>query len=151
MLKRLFLYCIAIGLYSSISAQDIFKPDKRLYDCFSTEELSRMEASKSDLIPYYNYYLDHSYYVVELKSAKKKVTGADIYSVLSRTSGTEVPVKFNMKSYSKETFNPLRYDFNLQMTGFVTYIWEEAGVAIVFYPLQQISNAYKELSKKRNN
>jgi hypothetical protein len=151
MLKYILISFFTIGLFTSISAQDIYKPDKRLYDCISAEELSQMETSKSELIPYYNYYLDHSYYVVKLKTAAKKVTGTDIHKVSSRTLGTGTPVKFSMTSYSKETFNPLLYNFNLQMTGFITYIWEEAGVAIVFYPLSQISRAYKEKSNQQNN
>ena len=89
--------------------------------------------------------------MVDLKKARKVVDGKDIHTVTARVSGTETPAKFDMAVYSKETFNPLKYNFNLQKDSYVVYVWKEAGVAIVFYPLSFISNAYKELTKKRNN
>ena len=148
MLKNFLITCLALFLLSAVSAQDIYQPDKRLSECFSAEELSQMVAAKSDLIPYYNYYLDNSYYAVDLKKAEKEVTGIDIHTVLNRNSNSET---FNMTSYSKENFNPLKYNFNLQKDSFVTYIWKEAGVAIVFYPISYISNAFKEFSKNKKN
>jgi hypothetical protein len=148
MLRNIIITCIALFVFTAINAQDIYKPDKRLSDCFTPEDLSQMVTEKSELIPYYNYYLDNSYYAVDLKKAEKEVTGIDIHTVLNRNLGKET---FNMTSYSKETFNPLKYNFNLQKDGYVTYIWKEAGVAIVFYPLSHISNAFKEITKMRNN
>jgi hypothetical protein len=148
MLRNIVITCIALFLSTTISAQDNYQPDKRLSDCFSAEELSQMVAGKSDLIPYYNYYLDNSYYAVDLKKAEKEVTGIDIHTVFNRTLNKET---FKMTSYSKETFNPLKYNFNLQKDSYVTYIWKEAGVAIVFYPLSHISNAFKEISKNNKN
>ncbi|MEI6851877.1 MAG: hypothetical protein WCL06_03505 [Bacteroidota bacterium] len=151
MIKNFLIFCTALFLFTSLSAQDIYKPDKRLYDCFSSDDIVKMENSRSELIPYYNYYLEHSYYMVDLKKARKVVDGKDIHTVTARVSGTETPAKFDMAVYSKETFNPLKYNFNLQKDSYVVYVWKEAGVAIVFYPLSFISNAYKELTKKRNN
>jgi hypothetical protein len=148
MLKNIIISCIALLVYTTVSAQDTYKPDKRLSEVFSQKDLSQMESSKSELIPYYNYYLDHSYYVVDLKKAAKKVTGTNIHTVNSRTNGTETSVLFSDTKYSKDTFNPLKYNFNLQSNYFVTYVWEDAGVAIVFYPLSQISNAFKKETGK---
>jgi len=138
-------------MYATLSAQDIYKADKRLNDCFTSQQISQMESSKSELIPYYNYYLNHSYYVVDLKKAAKEVTGKDIHTVTVRTNGSETPALFNETKYSKDTFNPLKYNFNLLSNYFVTYVWKEAGVAIVFYPLSQISNSYKKLAKTSSN
>ena len=143
MLKYIYYSGIILFLCTSISAQEIYKPDKRLYDCISSEDLNQMEASASELISYYNYYLDNSYYVVDLKTAEKKVTGTDIHSVKTQTTGTETSRYFTEKVYSKKTFNPLLYNFTLEMNSFTTYIWNEAGVAIIFYPLNQISDNYK--------
>ncbi len=147
MLKNIFLSLIALFIFTTISAQDIYKADKRLYDCFTADEISKMESTKSELIPYYNYYLNHSYYVVDLNKAAKAVTGTDIHTVKSRTNGSEIAVAFSDSKYSLETFNSLKYNFNLLSNYFVTYVWKEAGVAIVFYPLSQISNSYKKTLK----
>jgi hypothetical protein len=151
MIKNFLISCIALFMFSSISAQNTYKPDKRLYDCFYDEDIAMMEGSKSELIPYYNYYLDHSYYVVYLKTAAKEVTGTDIHTVTSRIISKNPGTTFDMTTYSKETFNPLGYNFNLQKDSYVTYVWKDAGVAIVFYPLSYISNAFKELSKNKTN
>jgi hypothetical protein len=150
MIKHFTTTCSALFLFIMVSAQDIYKPDTRLSDCFSSAEISQMVATKSELIPYYNYYLNNSYYAVDLKKAEKEFTGIDIHTVMSQTMGNEAK-HFLEVSYSKETFNPLLYHFNLQKDSYVTYIWKEAGVAIVFYPLSYISNAFKELSKNRTN
>ena len=148
MLKNIVITCIALFVSATISAQDIYQPDKRLSDCFTAEEISQMVTGKSDLIPYYNYYLDNSYFTVDLKKAEKEVTGIDIHTVTNRALNKET---FKMASYSKEAFNPLKYHFNLQKDSYVIYIWKEAGVAIIFYPLSHISNAFKELSKNNKN
>jgi hypothetical protein len=148
MIKNVLITCIVFFISTTISAQDIYKPDKRLNDCIDADILSQMVSSKSELIPYYNYYIDHSYYVVDLKKAEKEVTGKDIHTVVSRAIGNKVTVLFNEISYTKETFNPLKYNFNIMMNSFVTYIWKEAGIALVFYPQSQISAAYKEASHK---
>jgi hypothetical protein len=148
-MKNFLITCVALFLFTSLSAQDAYKPDKRLYDCFFDEDIAMMESSKSELIPYYNYYLDHSYYVVNLKTAEKEVTGTDIHTVTSRIVWKEASATFDLTTYTKETFNPLAYNFNLQKDSYITYVWKEAGVAIVFYPLSHISNAFKEVSKNR--
>jgi len=148
MIKKFAGLCIALFIVGNLSAQSLYKADQRLSDCFSQEYIAQLENSNSELIPYYNYYLDNSYYVVDLKSVGKEVTGADIHTVLvSDDSG--VKNYFSETAYSKEKFNPLKYHFNLSSNSFTTYVWKEAGIAIVFYPLSHISADYKKYMKNK--
>lgn len=136
-------------VFTALVAQNNYKADKRLYEVFSSDYISQLEASKSELIPYYNFYLDNSYLVVDLKSASKEVTGVDIHIIKSIANGTQPPQSFNEISYSKETFNVLKYNFDLSSNSFITYIWKEAGKALVFKPLPQIAAEYKFISKQQ--
>lgn len=139
---------MALFIAGNLSAQGLYKADQRLSDCFSQEYITQLENSNSELIPYYNYYLDNSYYVVDLKSVGKEVSGADIHTVLvgDNSGGKNF---FNETTYSKEKFNPLKYQFNLSANSFTTYLWKEAGIAIVFYPLSHIAADYKNYMKNK--
>lgn len=113
-----------------------YSPDPRLYECMNRNYLQQLSNSKSELILYYNYYLNHSYYVVELKS-DKPVTGTDIHTVpFSQESGATGT--FSEKSYNANTFNVFKYVFVRKLDGFTTYVWKEAGVALVFYPTRHV-------------
>lgn len=148
MIKKLAVLFIALLITGTLNAQGLYKADQRLSDCFSQEYITQLENSNSELIPYYNYYLDNSYYVVDLKSVGKEVTGANIHTVLvSDNSGGKK--YFSETSFSKEKFNPLKYHFNLSANSFTTYVWKEAGIAIVFYPLSHISADYKNYMKNK--
>jgi len=147
MRKKLLMGLLTLFICTAVCAQKNYKADKRLYDVFSSEYIAQLEASKSELIPYYNYYLDNSYYVVTLKSAAKQLTGLDIHIVTSAVSQTTQ--NFNEKTYSRETFNVLKYNFDVSSKNFITYIWNEAGIAVVFKPLLYISAGYKKFSKQQ--
>jgi hypothetical protein len=147
MIKKLSGLFIALFIIGNLSAQSLYKADQRLSDCFSQEYIAQLENSNSELIPYYNYYLDNSYYIVDLKSVGKEVTGTDIHTVLA-IDNSGVKNYFSETVYSKEKFNPLKYQFNLSSNSFITYVWKEAGIAVVFYPLSHISANFKKSLKK---
>ena len=115
--------------------------------CLSDNFITQLENSKSELLLYYNYFLENSYYVVDLKSVDKPVTGTDIHTVKLRSDIPGEVQKFSEKNYKKEKFNPLKYDFSLSMNSFTTYLWKDAGIAIVFHPLSHISADFKNYLK----
>jgi hypothetical protein len=127
-----------------------YSPDTRLYECMDKAYVDQLSADRSDLILYYNYYLDHSYYVASIK-AEKPVTGTDIHTV-TVNSDKKSPDKqlFNEKQYMQGKFNPLKYNFSPALDGFTTYIWKEAGIALVFYPLRYFQSQYNEYIKEQN-
>jgi hypothetical protein len=133
---------------SSQGTSDLYKPDVRLYDCMSKAHVDQLSSDKSDLIPYYNYYLEHSFYVASL-NAEKPVTGTDIHKVLSTESKTVPGKTFSEKVYVQGKFNPLKYNFTRAIDGFTTYVWKEAGIALVFYPERQFQALFDDYLKKQ--
>lgn len=116
------------------------QPDERLFQIFDKSYIEQ----NPKLMLYYNYCLDNSFYVVSLKS-EKPITGEDIHSVMTRpefSGGKEVA--FNEKTYDKNTFNVLKYNFHEDYKNVKTYIWKEAGVAFIFYPTKTFQENYKE-------
>lgn len=148
-MTKITIFLLTILVFSTTYAQQNL-PDKRLKECFSSYEISELTSSNPELIEYYNFYMNNSYYVVDLKKAEKEVTGIDIHTVSSRLSNQQTQGFFELKTYSKETFNPLAYNFNLKKDEYVVYVWKDAGVAIVFYPLSQISMKFKQNHKAEN-
>jgi hypothetical protein len=124
---------------------DPYTPDSRLYDCMKRDYVDKLSADRSELLLYYNYYLSNSYYVVKLKN-EKPVTGEDIHTVtLSGESGAKT--FFAEKAYNAKTFNVMKYQFTRKMDGFTTYVWKEAGVALVFYPTRQVQANFNNYLK----
>lgn len=124
---------------------DPYTPDARLYECMSRDYLQQLSAQKSELILYYNYYLEHSFYVVSLKS-EKPVTGTDIHTIKYSKDAGKTGL-FDEKSFDLKTFNVMKYDFPRQLDGFNTYVWDEAGVALVFYPVRHFQSQFKYYQK----
>jgi len=59
----------------SASAQkkssELFTPDKRLIDCYDSSYIEMLQKKNPSLIMYYNFFLDSSYYVVDLPLEKQ--------------------------------------------------------------------------------
>lgn len=124
-------------------------PDPRLYQCFEKTYIDNLLVNNPEMIAYYNYYLDHSYYVASLK-AEKEVTGKDIHNVEKKSKdGNITNVKFSETKYNAKTFNVLKYNFE---TGYLlapNYIWKEAGIVIVFYPEKSIKEEFIKFNKNK--
>jgi hypothetical protein len=119
------------------------KPDARLKQIMDASTLEQISLQKPELILYYNYYLDNAFYVAKLNN-EKPVTGTDIHTVgIKGKSG-----KFAETTFDQQRFNVLKYDFNRELDRFVTYVWKEAGVALVFYPQRHFQAAFQQHLKE---
>ncbi|HNZ43880.1 MAG TPA: hypothetical protein PLI16_06990 [Bacteroidales bacterium] len=150
MIKKLSGLIFTVFLIGTLHAQQVYKADPRLTECFDQAYLSELENSQSELLLYYNYYLDNSYYKVDLNTLDKKISAQDIHTVLLQNNNPQVKEYFKETTFTKEKFNPLKYQFNLSSNSFTTYLWEKEGIAIVFYPLSHISANFKEYLKTIN-
>jgi len=137
-------------LMTMVHAQGFFKADERLNQCFSCDYITGLEKNQPELIAYYNYFLDNSYYVVDLKKAEKRVDGIDIHTVTTKQEMWPVNGYFNEKQYKREKFNIMKYNFEFSLNNFKTYVWKEADVAIVIVPLSHISAGFKNHMKELN-
>ncbi|MEI6764286.1 MAG: hypothetical protein WCM76_01520 [Bacteroidota bacterium] len=122
--------------------QDLYKPDARLYQCLDKAFLDKLQSEKSELIIYYNYYLENCYYTTPL-NGDKPVEGIDIHTVTVKDAPNGAVIRFKEKTFNKSTFNPMKYNFNFGMGVFTTYTWKEAGIAIVCRSTEAISTGYK--------
>ncbi len=137
---------LILSFSTSLFSQNTKKivPDARLYQCFENSYIDDLLVNNPEQIAYYNYYLDHSYYVASL-NAPKQVIGTDIHTVVQKSKvGKPTNIKFNLTTYNVKTFNVLKYNFE---TGFLltpNYIWKEAGIVVVFYPEKSIKEEFKK-------
>ena len=140
---------LCLTLVTSLFSQNTNKviPDSRLYQCFEKSYVDNLLMNNPEKIAYYNFYLDHSYYTASLK-ATKEVLGKDIHALLKKSkAGKLTDIKFNEVAYDKKTFNVLQYNFETGEMSTPNYIWNEAGIVIVFYPEKTIREEYKKFIK----
>jgi hypothetical protein len=125
-----------------------YKADSRLITCLGKEAVQELAESKSDLLLYYNYILNHSYYTTPL-NLEKAVTGTDIRQVSIKAEfNGKAPATFSEQAFDPATFNPMLYDFAPELNSFKTYVWKSAGIAIIFKPISHVEAEFKEWMKK---
>lgn len=110
------------------------KVDTRLYDVFGKSYIDNLAKTDANQLTYLNFFLENSYYVTSLVS-EKPIVGTDIHKVSIKNNSN---VFFSEKTFNKKTFNPLKYNFVIDQNNFITYIWNEAGIAIIFHPQNHI-------------
>ncbi|MCX6230347.1 MAG: hypothetical protein NTZ33_02275 [Bacteroidetes bacterium] len=155
MKKITILFCnlfIIISIITGSSANAQTKnviPDSRLFQCFEKSYIDNLVKTNPEQILYLNYYLDNSYYVASLK-AEKQVLGIDIHTVFEKTKiGGVTTIPFSLKSYNKSTFNVLKYNFQTGYLEMPNYIWNEAGIVVVFRPEKDIREDFNMLQKAK--
>ena len=145
--KCLLIISMLISL-TTFAQTKIVKADIRLYQCFEKTYLDNLIKTDPDQVLFLNYYLDNAYYTASLVS-EKPVTGIDINTLFEKSKkGTLTSIAFNEKTYNKSSFNVLKYNFQTGFLDTPTYIWKEAGIAIVFRPEKHIREDFKQLNKK---
>ena len=111
-----------------------------------------MQNNKPDLMSYYNYMLNHSYYTTSLKS-EKPINGTNIHTVKVKpefSAGKDQFFNVSPKNATAASINILKYDFKTDSKNFTTYIWKEAGIAVIFYPKDIVLREYNTLKKTNN-
>ncbi|MFZ4413794.1 MAG: hypothetical protein ACOYOV_11975 [Bacteroidales bacterium] len=145
--KCLLIISMLISL-TTFAQTKIVKADIRLYQCFEKTYLDNLIKTDPEQVLFLNYYLDNAYYTASLVS-EKPVTGIDINTLFEKSKkGTLTSIAFNEKTYNKSSFNVLKYNFQTGFLDTPTYIWKEAGIAIVFRPEKHIREDFKQLNKK---
>jgi hypothetical protein len=150
--KTLILVFLTVIIFSinAISQNTKVNADSRLYQCYDSSYVHQMMTNNPPLVAYYNFYLDNAFYVVQLNQAKP-VTGVDIHTVkLNDDLAKGKTVYFNEKTFDALKFNVLKYSFGTNDVNFITYIWKEAGIALVFLPRNKFADAYQKYLKKNN-
>lgn len=139
------LFAFAINAHSQTVNKASAKPDARLYEAFGKEFINQLVVTDPVKVSFYNYYLENSYYTTTL-NLPKPVTGTDIHTVSMKNDNTKF---FSEKSFDKKTFNPFKYDFKVDESNFTSYIWQEAGIAVIFHPMNHIQADYKNFMNSK--
>jgi len=140
------MLCIIISSESNSQSIKVV-PDKRLVEVYGNDGVSDLLKSNSKHIEYLNYYLDNCYYVLNLNNCPKPIEGIDIKLVTNKKNGQS----FSERTFIKEKFNVLKYNFNTGDNYALTYIWKEAGIAIVFRPEKHIKEDFEKTLNQSNN
>ena len=147
--KCLFIIILFVGSSAFCQNKNV-TPDARLYQCYEKTYLDNLVKTNPEQIQYLNYYLDNAYYVANLKSAEKPITGIDIHILFEKSkNGTVTKVPFKEKAYNKASFNVLKYNFQTGYLDSPAYIWKEAGIAIIFHPEKYIKEDFNMLQKAK--
>jgi hypothetical protein len=147
-MRNLSLSFLFIGLFIfalNANSQTVSKADTRLSDVFGKVYVDNLIKTDAAKIAFYNYYLENSYYTTTL-NLPKPVTGTDIHTVVSKNDNSKL---FSETVFNKKTFNPLKYDFKVEENNFKTYIWQEAGIAIIFHPMSHIRSDFENFKKSK--
>jgi hypothetical protein len=142
---------IGLGASAQSNAKNNIKPDSRLYDCFTKEYVNDL-VKNPRLLLYYNFYLDHSYFV-RTSTPDKPVVGTDISTVkLALDEKGESSGSFNedIANFNEKAFNPLKYNFVTDNENFTVFTLGNTGKAIVFYPQKRFAEMYNEYLKSFN-
>lgn len=147
-MSKCFLVAVLLFSTSVFSQSKNVTPDARLYQCYEKAYLDNLIKTNPEQIQYLNYYLDNAYYVVSLKNAEKPITGIDINTLFEKSKKEVVTsISFKEKVYKKASFNVLKYNFQTGFLDTPTYVWKEAGIAIVFRPEKHIKEDFNQLKK----
>jgi hypothetical protein len=143
MLKHLFIYCIAIGLFTSISAQEVHTPDKRLYEAFGKENVEFLLINNPAIIDYYNYYLDNAFVLVQHNPEKISSIVQKYPQLLLK----DPSFSYDIPDISKGTksINILKYVYDLKKDESSTYWIDKSGIAIVFHSSKTIMENYNKI------
>jgi len=125
-------------------------PDSRLYKCFDSSYVQQTLKGDQEGIIYYNYLLDHSYFIAKNDPSKPSTDALDIYKVKKIDFKKSGKIEFfneDLSSFNQKTFNVLIYDFVTDFNKYTTYKLGETGNLIVFYPKYVFIQMYNEYKK----
>lgn len=118
--------------------------DKRLYDIYETSHIENLKANNPNLLKYYTYFLDNSYYILEL-SVGKEDAYPTIYNVkAAEVKGLPSPGNFNedLSAIGTKNFNPLKYEFIRDKSRRKGYKIGKQNRAIVFYSEDEFAKRF---------
>lgn len=137
--------------FNLFAQQKAVKPDPRLSECFTQEYIQQLK-NQPKLLAYYNYFLDHSYFIANADPAKP-VESTDIREVLTQDNGLGNGGKafdLDAEKINFKTFNPLKYAFVTNSERTVFYRLGNSGKLIGFYPVMVFDRMYKNYLKTLN-
>ncbi|MCF8370629.1 MAG: hypothetical protein K9H64_03335 [Bacteroidales bacterium] len=139
MKKTFFLFVMAIALsafHTEAWSQEHnpvqkIDPDSRLVEAFGQSFADRLVQENSNLLVYYNFFLDNSYYITELPDDK-----ADFFESL-----TKLPIA---PDTDPKNINVLKYEIKLKFDKETYFRMSDSNKVMVFYSGEKLNEKYNE-------
>lgn len=139
MKKTFFLCVMAImlqAIFSGAYSQEPnpvqkIDPDARLVEAFGQSFADRLVEENPNLLVYYNYFLDNSYYITELPLDK-----ADFLESLAK-----LPIAHDTDS---KIINVLKYEIKLKFDKETYFRMSDSNKVMVFYTGEKLNEKYNE-------
>ncbi len=125
------------------------KPDARLYQCFDKTYIQQLQKDNPELILYYNFYLDNSYFVGK-EVPGKPVQCKNIKKVTLKNETLSGKVQYfneDLSNFNPKTFNVLKYNFNTDYNKYTNYFLGKTGKILIFYPKKRFIKKYNDYKK----
>jgi hypothetical protein len=152
------ILCLSIINVSSFGQKtDIdfnqINPDARLYECFDKTYIQQLQKDNPELILYYNFYLDNSYFVGK-EVPEKPINGKDIHTVTLKNETSSDKIQYfneDLSKFNPKTFNVLKYNFKTDYNKYTNYILGNTGKILIFYPKKRFIKKYNDYKKSLTN
>jgi hypothetical protein len=96
---------ILLSSFTIVQPNSKTKPDPRLYEALSDNEISEMLSKNPFLIQYYNYFLDHSYKIIEqpksanLNLPQVSISDIDSFNILLLKKKQKLKREWGIQTY----------------------------------------------------
>lgn len=104
-------------------------PDARLIDAFGQSFADRLMQENTNLLVYYNFFLDNSYYITELPADK-----SDFLESLAK-----LPIA---PETDQKDINVLKYELTLKFDKEIYFRMSESNKVMVFYEGEKLNEKY---------
>ena len=141
------LSVLSLQTYSQGNKNREIKADPRLYECFSKEYVESL-ADNPRLLLYYNFYLDHAYFL-NIPEGKPS-QGVDITTVKYKEPGPDGNIRYfdeDVTKFDPKKFCALKYSFKPSQEGYTHYLLGNTGKVLIFYPANEFTKSYNEYLK----
>ena len=142
MKKILFFIAIVFSAVSMLAQQ--VTPDARLLQVWDEETIQHHVNFSPTTIQYYNYFLDHAYFIEDFPVEKMNVY-ADIPNLQLKSEFSNESSDFSPEGL--KNLNIMKYDLSLLPDRRVTYRLGNTGKIIVFYSGYEISSEFNKVRK----
>lgn len=131
-------------------AQSGTKVDQRLYDVYETSHIENLKVKNPELLKYYTYFLDNSYYILDLPAGKENA-----YQSIYNVKAAEIKGQPSKENFNEDPaivgttkFNPLKYEFIRDKSKRIGYKLGKQNKAVIFYSEDEFSKMFNEIRIK---
>ena len=145
-MKKIALLCsfflLLVGpLLAQSNTEDEIVPDERLLELYSQKHIDKLMTNQPNIIAYWNYFLDHSYFI-ENPPVSKANTYPNLEDAVLTNPETGLPYDVSMEV---NQLNVKLFHLEIQKNKRVSYRLGDTGKLITFYSKDEFLANYNAL------